>query len=278
MEYLQPPIVFAVLAALLYLLGGRRVVGARERAERGRRGTLFFGGLALLVAVLAPPFDSLADSLFAAHMVQHIVLLEVVPPLLILAHPWNRLWRPFPLGLRRAVARGIAFAPGASPLRAAGRVLSIPIAAFVLMNGALVAWHVPTLFDAALASQSIHDLEHATFFFGALLLWAHLLGGGPFRARLTPLRRAAFAIGSMIVGWALAVVLATAPSPLSSNYAALASRPLGLSALEDQHLAAGIMWVPGSVPWAVIALVCAYGWLDPSARPARWMRGLAGEH
>ena len=278
MEYVQPPIVVAVLAALLYLLGGRRVAGARERTERGRRGALFFAGLALLVAVLAPPFDSLADSLFAVHMVQHIVLLEVVPPLLILAHPWNRLWRPFPLGLRRTVARGIALAPGTAPLRAAGRVLSIPLVAFVLMNGALVAWHVPALYDAALASQPIHDLEHATFFFGALLLWAHLLGGGPFRARLTLPHRAAFSIGSMIVGWVLAVVLATAPSPLSSDYAALASRPLGLTALEDQHLAAGIMWVPGSAPWAVIALVCAYSWLDPSARRRRWVRGLAGEH
>jgi putative membrane protein len=277
-EYLQPPIVAAGLAALLYLLGGLRVAGARERRERGRRAACFFGGLALLVAVLAPPFDRLADSLFAAHMVQHIVLLEVVPPLLVLAHPWNRLWRPFPLGLRRTVARGVALAPEAAPLRAFGRVLSAPLVAFALMNGALVVWHVPVLFDAALASQPIHDLEHATFFVGAMLLWAHLLGGGPFRARLTLPHRVAFAIGSMIVGWVLAVVLATTPSPLSSDYAALASRPLGLTALEDQHLAAGIMWVPGSIPWTVIALVCAYGWLDPSARRRRWVRGLAGEH
>ena len=81
----------------------------------------------------------------------------------------------------------------------------------------------------------------------------------------------------MIVGWVLAVVLATAPSPLSSDYAALASRPLGLTALEEQHLAAGIMWVPGSAV-GLIALVCAYSWLDPSARRRRWVRGLAGEH
>ena len=77
---------------------------------------------------------------------------------------------------------------------------------------------------------------------------------------------------------ALAVVIATAPAPLYTHYAVLASRPWGLSALADQQLAAGVMWVPGSVPWTVIALVCAYSWLDPRARRRGWVRQLAGEH
>lgn len=82
----------------------------------------------------------------------------------------------------------------------------------------------------------------------------------------------------MLVGWVLAVVIAMAPSPLYAHYADLARRPLGLSALADQQLAAGIMWVPASVPWIVVALACVYGWLGPEGRRRGWMRQLVGEH
>ncbi len=210
-------------------------------------------------------------------MVQHVVLIEVAAPLIVWSRPWSRLWRPFPLSLRRTIARGVARGAWAAPLRAAGRGLAAPTVAFVLMNGALVLWHVPALYDAALAHPFVHELEHFAFFATALLFWAHLLGDGPFRARLSLPARAAYAIGAMLVGWGLAVVIATAETPLYSHYADLATRPLGISALADQQLAAGIMWVPASVPWVVVAIVCVYGWLDSGARGRRWARKLTGE-
>ena len=212
------------------------------------------------------------------HMVQHMLLLEVAPPLIVLGRPWNRLWRPIPLSSRRALAHSVARDRWAIPVRALSRLLGIPTVAFVLMNGNFVLWHLPALYNAALVNQTLHDLEHATFFFTALLLWMHLLGDGPFKARLTLPRRAAFAVGAMVVGWGLAVVIAMAPSPLYAHYADLASRPWGLSALADQQLAAGVMWVPASIPWTVMVLVCAYSWLDPRARRRRWVRQLAGDH
>ena len=124
--------------------------------------------------------------------------------------------------------------------------------------------------------RKVHELEHFAFFATALLFWAHLLGDGPFRARLSLPARAAYAIGAMLVGWGLAVVIATAETPLYSHYADLATRPLGISALADQQLAAGIMWVPASVPWVIVAIVCVYGWLDSGARSHRWVRQLTG--
>ena len=75
-----------------------------------------------------------------------------------------------------------------------------------------------------------------------------MLGDGPFRARLTLPWRATYAVGAMIVGWGLAVVLAMAPTPVYSHYAGLATRPWGLSALANQQLAAGVMSVPGLRP------------------------------
>jgi cytochrome c oxidase assembly factor CtaG len=276
---LEPPIVCVLLAVALYALGGRSgSVGTRERRERRWRSLLFAGGLATLVLALSPPLDGLSQSLFSMHMVQHVLLIEVAAPLVVLSRPWNRLWRPFPLSLRRAVAGGIARAGWASPLRLVGRWLVIPAVAFLLMNGVFVLWHVPALYDAALSNGAVHDLEHLTFFFTALLLWAHLLGDGPFHARLSLPGRAVYAVCAMLVGWGLAVVIAMAPSPLYAHYADLSSRPWGLSALADQQLAAGIMWVPASVPWIVLAIVCIYGWLDPDVRRRGWMRQLAGEH
>ena len=267
------------LAAALYWLGGRSgPVGRRERAERRWRTPLFAAGLATVVVAVSPPFDRLSDSLFSMHMVQHVLLLEVAAPLIVLGRPWNRLWRPFSLSTRRAVAGGVARSAWASPLRWAGRRLVSPVVAFMLMNGIFLLWHVPALYDLALADPALHDLEHATFFLTALLFWAHLIGDGPFHTRLALPWRAAYAVGAMVVGWGLAVVLATAPSPLYAHYADRAARPWGLSALADQQLAAGVMWVPASVPWTVIALACAYAWLHPGERRRRWVRQLAGEH
>lgn len=276
---LDPPILGVAVVAILYVLGGRGgPVGRREGAERRWRSALFAAGLATIVLALSAPMDRLSDSLFSVHMVQHVLLLEVAAPLIVLSRPWHRLWRPFSLSTRRAVAGGIARGAWAAPLRWSGRWLVVPAVAFVLMNGVLVLWHVPAFYDAALRHPVLHDLEHATFFLTALLFWAHLLGTGPFRTPLTLPLRAAYAVGALVVGWGLAVVIAIAPSPLYTHYADLSSRPVGLSPLADQQLAAGVMWVPGSVPWTVIALVCVYGWLDPEARRRRWVRQFAGEH
>jgi putative membrane protein len=270
----QTPLIVVVVVALLYLRGARGSVGGRERAERGWRTALFLAGLATIAVALLPPIDSYSDSLFSVHMLQHVLLLEIAPPLLVLGRPWTHIWRLFPLSRRRTLAHELARSGWAAPLRWLGR----PSVAFLLMNGSFLLWHLPALYDAALANQGLHVLEHVVFLSTAVLFWMHLLGDGPFKTRLTPPWRAAYAIGAMVVGWALAVVIATAPSPLYAHYADLPTRPWGLSALADQQLAAGVMWVPASVPWTVLALVCLYGWLDPNARRRSWVRGLVGEH
>jgi putative membrane protein len=276
---LEPPVICSALAAALYALGGRNgSVGTRERAERRWRTPLFAAGLAILVLSVSGPMDSLSDSLFSMHMVQHVLLIEVAAPLIVLSRPWNRLWRAFPLAIRRAVAGGVARSGRAAPLRRVGHWLLVPAVAFALMNGVFVFWHLPALYDAALTFPAVHVVEHSTFFFTAVLLWAHLLGDGPFRARLTLPGRAAYAVGAMVVGWGLALVIATAPEPLYGHYADLSGRPWGLSALADQQIASGVMWVPASVPWIALTLVCIYGWLDPRARRHGWVRQLAREH
>ena len=151
------------------------------------------------------------------------------------------------------------------------RAISAPLPAFALFNGVLIAWHVPYLYDLTLRSTLVHDLEHAMFFAPGLLFWAHLTPAGA-RRRLSDTGRVAYGTAAILVGWALAVVLGFAPEPLYSAYAALPHRPLGISALADQQIAAGIMWVPASIPLTIAVLAAAYRWLDPSPGRVRALR------
>ncbi|MGZ4258335.1 MAG: cytochrome c oxidase assembly protein, partial [Gaiellaceae bacterium] len=263
------PFFLVLAAALLYALGGRRRgPGHRETGERRLRSAAFYGGLLTILVALDTPLDPLADKLFAAHMTQHILLLMVAPPLIVISAPWLRLWQPLPLGFRRTVAKSVARGRWAAPLRALGRLLARPLPAWILFNGVLVAWHVPVLFDATLSNQAVHDFEHASFLVAGLLFWLQVIDSPPVRARLALGLRTVYLTTAMLVSWVLAIVLALASTPFYDAYANLAHRPGGLSALADQQIAGGIMWVPGSVPFTIAVIWVFYRWLDPGADPS----------
>ncbi|HEX5195421.1 MAG TPA: cytochrome c oxidase assembly protein [Solirubrobacteraceae bacterium] len=264
------PLAAVLIAALLYWRGGRvqrRLLGAARMRSMRHRDWAFAGALALVVVALGQPLDDLAAQLFWAHMLEHVLLLVGVAPLLVLAAPWMRLWRGLPLALRRPLARGVLHARVAAPLRAVGCALAVPLVAWIAMNGDLIAWHIPALYDLTLRNEAVHDLEHLTFVVFSVVAWAQVIESPPLRVRLTVPWRIAFALGSMVVGWALAVALAYASAPWYSGYADLAHRPGGLSALTDQRLGAGIMWVPASLPWTVLIFVLVYRWIADSDRP-----------
>jgi cytochrome c oxidase assembly factor CtaG len=253
-----PPLVVCFVAASLYALGGR----GRRRVWRE---VAFYSGVLSVFLVLEPPFDGWADTSFALHMTQHVVLLTVSAPLLVLGRPWPRLWLPFPLRARRAVGRTLA---GSAGFRLFGRTASRPAVAFVAMTAALAVWHVPALYDAAVRNEGVHILEHVCFLGTALLYWGVLLGAPPVRARIDHLHRAGWFFAALIPSWILAIVLAYATTPLYSAYASLPHRPGGLTAMADQQLAAGVMWVPGSIAYLVAGIVAFYRWLGPAPEPA----------
>jgi putative membrane protein len=260
------PLAAIAVAGVLFWLGGR---ASSTRADAGKRarGAAFYVGLAALAVAIDSPVDAYADRLFWVHMVQHLLLMMVAPPLLLLGRPWPRIVRPFPLGVRRPVARAVLAGPTLAPLRGAARRLAAPWPAFTLFNGIFLAWHLPRLYDLTLRDGPVHDLEHALFFTTALLFWAHLLPSA--RPQLTAAAQVVYGTGAVVVSWALAVVLGLATHPLYGGYAALPSRPGGLSALADQQLAAGVMWVPGSVPLTIALFFAASRWLEPTARVRR---------
>jgi putative membrane protein len=256
---LGAPFAVCVVLAVLYVQGGRG-----RRPDRWRAAA-FYAGIGTIVLALDTPIDAYADRLFWVHMVQHVLLLTVAPPLLVLGRAWPRLWKPLPVPARRLAARVFA----------AGAPLARPDVALVLLAANLGAWHVPALYDATLRSGLVHQAEHLSFVVTALMFWAAILGAPPLRTRLDGARRCLYLVLALVPGWILAIVLAFARTPLY-GYEGLAHRPGGISALADQQLAAGVMWVPGSIAYVLAACWTLYAWLEPqgSGRSSQ----LAGQH
>jgi putative membrane protein len=253
---IEPPLAYVVVAAMLYWLGGR----SRHRAAGDTLHTAaFVAGLATIVLALDSPLDGYADKLFWAHMTQHVLLLTVAPPLVLLGRPWPRMWRALPLRWRTSVGRALSRARWTAPVRAVAR----PWPAWLLFNATILGWHIPGAYDGTLRFGAVHQLEHAMFFFTGLLFWARVIDPGPLRPRLTWLARIAFVVGAMVVGWGLAIALVLVPHPLYAPYALLAHRPGGITALTDQQIAGGIMWVPGSLAYGITFVMGLYRWLEP---------------
>jgi len=257
------PTVLTALAFGLHILGERQaaVITGRPRSRRDRRRALtFYAGLLTVLVALQSPIDSLADKLFWVHMIQHLLLLVVAAPLIVLGQPWMSIWRPLPLGLRRAVAGTLAHAHWVAPLRAAFRGLATPVGAWLAFNLSLVAWHTPGLYDLTLRNLYVHVLEHAMFLAFGILFWAQVMALAPARPRMPIPQRIGYLAATTVCNIGLSMYLAFAQHPLYSPYAMLAHRPGGISALSDQQLGAGFMWTAGDMPFAIAIAALAHRW------------------
>jgi cytochrome c oxidase assembly factor CtaG len=215
-------------------------------AEQVRKGQTisFLLGMLLMFLALVSPLDELGDSyLFSAHMVQHLFLTIVGPPLLLIGTPE---WFVKPLLRNRFVFK-------------TAKVLTYPAVAFVLYNADFWLWHAPPLYNATLENQTIHILEHITFIVFGLLYWWPIfspskdLPGLPIGGKILYL----FLSGmpSVLLGAGL-----TFSPPLYAPYIA-APRIWGISAATDQQLGGLIMWVPVSIFYIVIMSLFFIRWM-----------------
>ena len=251
-------LVFALTAAVLYALGRRRLGGSRSRRERGWRAEAFYAGLVALVVATQPPLDGLADRSFSAHMVQHLLLQMVAPPLLVLGAPWLPVWRMLPSRGRRRLGRWLACSRVAVPLRVLSRTLGRPRVAWLLFAGAISLSHVPSIFDLALRDPLFHEAEHALFLALGLLFWSRALESPPFRARLSPPQAVVFFLTAIAAESLLALAILQARSPL---YAGEGHR------LADQQLGGAVMLEPASLPLLIALIWSLKRWLD-AAQPS----------
>jgi len=259
----EPVVLIGVaIAAMLYVVGG---VGRPHKHRAGSaashwRAAAFWLGLLSILLALQSPIEMLARQLFWVHMIQHLLLMVVAAPLLALSSPWTRMWRALPLGVRRSVARPVFLHPRLGPLRSIYHQVARPGVIWVLAAANLWLWHLPALYDLTLRNHLVHHVEHGLFLGLGLAFWAHVFDQHPFRAPLGSLARASYVFFAMVQSWGLAGVLSFATSPFYA-YAQLPSRPGGISALTDQQLAGGMMWVPGAITYSIVFVYLLFKWL-----------------
>lgn len=252
----RPEVALPLLgAASLYAFGWWRLSRRAARAPAPARLVLAFAGLTGAAVAVLSPLDALADRFFVAHMLQHMLLINVAAPALLLADPFPILVWALPGGARRVAGRWLR--PG-SPLRGVWVAGTAMPTAWLLYASILWLWHLPVAYDAALSDRLIHDVEHAAFFLGAVLFWWPVIHPAPrFRRAPRHALRIVYLVLSAFQTAALGLLLTLAPAVLYRTYAA-AARPDGLGALDDQAWGGIVMWGFGGLIDMAAVLVLLY--------------------
>lgn len=253
------------LAVAGYVLGLLRL-GPKERSQifgAGRYAS-FAIGIATIFVVLISPLASLDDQLFSMHMIQHLLLMLVAPPLLVWSRPVMAWLWAFPLRGRRAIGHAWIGTPG---LRSSIRLFMRPAVVLVLNSVALWFWHAPGPYRWALASEGMHTAEHLSFFITSLAFWALVLE--PYGRRRLGYGVTILVVAAMGMQMGLLGALLTfASRPFFATYGA-GSTIWGITPLADQQLAGVIMWVPASVIDLVVMAVLFVAWLNAAEQRAR---------
>jgi putative copper resistance protein D len=222
----------AGLALLLYTVGVRRA-----RSPWPARRTLAFGaGVACMVVALQSGIDGFDDRMLSVHMVQHLLLLELAPLLLLASRPGLLFLRAAPRSARPWLVRRLDTL----------RPVTHPVACLLVFSVIVIATHLPGFYDATLRHPALHDAEHVLYLLAGVLMWWPLLDADPLaRRRLNGMTRLAYLIAAMVPMTLLGAYLNRHTSLVYAGYAAPA-RALGISAVVDQQQAGAIMWVLGS--------------------------------
>jgi putative membrane protein len=257
------PIVGSATAAYLYWRGRRTASAALGRGTAWDRGdTAFALGIGALLLALVSPISYVDTTLQWDHMVQHVLLLLVAPPLILLADPFRTAWAGYLAAQGRPISvEGTWPARVMRVLHAGPRAATVVVLAFSVD---LLVWHVPEIYNATLRVASVHDLEHLTFLVVGLLFWDQVISPVQATGRLSLLGRAVVVLLGMFVSWGLAIVIGYATQPLYA-YPTPAG---GLSLLADQEIAAGVMWVPGGTPFLIALLYLGIRWFEVDDRSA----------
>ena len=221
--------IVALIAAYLIFTGSRNRTTSGEQinpVRRSQRICFVLGALTILIALNPPIDDWSGHFLLLAHMMQHLLLIMVAMPLLLIGTP--------PWLMSRLINIG--------PVRPVGYVLTRAVPAFLISNLIIVVWHMPAAYDAALRNQPVHIFEHMTFLLAAFFLWWPVLGKNPEWPSLPPLPACLYLFLQGIPGSIVGAFITFAAPGLYAIYPD-APRIWGISLATDQQLAGLLMWV-----------------------------------
>jgi putative membrane protein len=244
-----------IFAALLYLRGWLGIRRNRGNFEGWRAGS-FVSGLLFIWTATASPLSALDHEMLTAHMVQHLLLMTLAPPLILLGMPR----RPLALGLLQRFLQAIGLR--SESMQPLANVVTHPALCWFAAAGTLVVWHIPSVFVLGLRSQVWHGAEQASFLVAGLLFWSPVV---------RPLsNRWKWPESSVL----LYLFLATLPCDILSGFLVFCDRVVypvflsvprsfGLSALEDQECAGALMWTCVTVVYLIAGAVFTARLLSP---------------
>jgi cytochrome c oxidase assembly factor CtaG len=268
------PLTLTVIAcAIFYMRGWRHLRSSAANVIPGWRAASFLAGVFLVWLAIGSPLALLDEQLLTVHMMQHLLLMTIAPPLIWMGAPVMPMLHGLPQKFVQSVLGPFLRWPA---VQAAGRALSQPMFCWLAAGAALVGWHIPAVFNLALQSEVLHFVEHASFLVAGFLFWWPVIQPWP-SVPVWP-------------RWSILLYLfaATLPCDILSAYLTFcervvypaylnAPRVFGLSALEDQECAGALMWTCVTILYLIPAAQITLELLAPNAEPRELGRvGIGG--
>lgn len=256
---------FALAAGAISLALYARGWSARgSRAVTSSRAWCFVAGVAVAVAATVSPLHAAADATFTGHMAQHILLLFAAAPLVVAGRPGLVMALALPTSIRGAAWRAGRWRPVAMVVRAARS----PVTILLVFAAALWIWHLPGPYQAAIRSEPVHALEHATLLTSAMAFWAGVTRTGP-RRRVRYAPAMGLVVATMLHSTWLAAILTFGDAyPLYARRAAA----WGVDPLHDQQMAGSFMWVVPAIAYLAVLAGLFVRWLHAldERHPRTW--------
>jgi putative membrane protein len=239
------------VAVLIYTIGWLRLHIVFPNLISPRRLAAFSAGIVTLWVAVGSPLEAFDDVSLSVHMAQHLLLMAVAPPLILLGAPTLPLLRGLPRGITRGPVRHFL---NSLPAKWLGRVLTDPVICWIFASVTVITWHIPAAFELALRSDSWHEFEHACFFATSLMFWWPVIQPFPSVAKGPGWSIPLYLFLGTLPGGALGAFLTFCDRVLYRSYAA-APMIFHVAPLEDQVFAGALMWVFGTFVYTVPAVI-----------------------
>jgi cytochrome c oxidase assembly factor CtaG/ferredoxin len=239
--------IWLLFISFLYARGWQLLRSRGSNQWRLRHLLCFMSAILTLVVALLSPLDQLANYLFLIHMLQHLLLMMVVPPLFWMSKPLVPLLTGLPPRLRKHWAGPVLSSP---PLRSFLSFIQRPTVSCLIFVSAIWIWHLPSLFDRTFVSPTLHQLEHITFVGASILFWKPIIEATRSQSGKPPWWLIPYLLFADVQNTLLSALLTFSSRPLYSHYDDM-PRLMRLSVLQDQSAAGVLMWVPGSIGFLI---------------------------
>jgi len=233
--------------ACLYARGWLTLRKRGSAQWQGKHLLSFVGAISSLGIALLSPIDQLSNYLFSVHMLQHLLLMMVVPPLFWISKPLVPILTGLPSTIRRDWAGPILSSP---TLRSALTFIQRPAIASFIFAMSIWIWHIPALFNMTFLFSRLHQVEHVTFLGASILFWKPIVQSTQAKSSTPPWWLIPYLLFADIQNTLLSALLTFSSRPLYSHYSDI-PRLYRISPLQDQTAAGVLMWVPGSIVFLI---------------------------